>query len=103
MVYDIFTDNDENFRINTTYPDKVKKGSIILLPNRNCEFRYDSVLGVFYTPLPAELMFDFVIKGEIIDTDLSDYVPEKSNNGGKYGFATVKVLEILEFGVEAFG
>ena len=35
---------------------------------------------------------------KILMEDLSEYVPEKSHNGGCYGFASAKVVEVIEVG-----
>ena len=68
---------------------------IITITNNNCEFDFDSISGEFLTE-PA--YFCFKVELEILKVDTSNYVPEKSNNGGCYAFAQCKVVKILEEG-----
>lgn len=67
---------------------------IVTIVNSNCEFEFDAVKGAFVN----DLMYAFIVELELLETDLSEYVPEKSNNGGKYAFAECKVKKIIERG-----
>lgn len=69
-------------------------GDIVLITNSNCEFDYDSIDWAFV----ENPIYTFVVNLELIDTDFSNYEVEKSNNGGKYAFASCRVLEIIEGG-----
>lgn len=66
----------------------------ITIVNSNCEFEYDSILRQF----DKGLIYGFVVELELIEVDLSEYEPTKSNNGGGYAFAHCKVVKILEEG-----
>ena len=65
---------------------------IITITNSNCEFEFDAVKGAFVN----DLMYAYIVELELLETDLSTYVPEKSNNGGYYAFAECKVKKIIE-------
>ena len=67
---------------------------IITITNSNCEFEFDAVKGAFVN----DLMYAYIVELELLETDLSTYVPEKSNNGGYYAFAECKVKKIIEKG-----
>jgi hypothetical protein len=71
----------------------LKTGDTVYLVNTNCEFPYDNIAGSFEK---HDLMYCYICELEIINVDLSEYVPEKSNNGGAYAFAECKVLKIIE-------
>ncbi len=72
----------------------LSEGDFIVIPNSNCEFEYDSIEQTFV----ESAIYTFVVDLEIIDVDLSNYIPEKSSNGGNYGFASCKVCRIIEEG-----
>ena len=67
---------------------------IVTIVNSNCEFEYDAVKAAFVN----DLMYAYIVELELLETDLSNYVPEKSNNGGCYAFAECKVKKIIEKG-----
>lgn len=66
----------------------------VKIPNSNCEFEYDAVNMKFN----KNLMYAFICDLELLKVDLSEYVPEKSNNGGAYAFAECRVKKIIERG-----
>lgn len=68
---------------------------IITITNSNCEFPFDCMTGKF---LDEPAYFGFIVELELIETDLSGYIPEKSNNGGAYAFAKCRVKKIIEEG-----
>ena len=72
----------------------LSEGDFVVIPNSNCEFEYDSIEQKFV----ESTIYAFVVDLEIIDVDLTNYIPEKSSNGGKYGFASCKVRKIIEEG-----
>lgn len=76
-----------------TDEETLNEGQEIQLVNSNCEFNFDNVTGQFEN---EDLMYCFICDLEIIDTYLDEYIPDKSNNGGCYAFATAKVLKIYE-------
>jgi len=43
-------------------------------------------------------MYAFIVDLELLNVDLSNYEPSKSNNGGCYAFAECRVKKILERG-----
>ena len=55
------------------------------------ELDFDCVEGIFEPTLRC-----FTIEAKIVEEDLSSYIPEHSCNGGAYGYATAKVLEVEE-------
>lgn len=55
------------------------------------ELDFDAVDGIFE---PTTRCFEVDV--EIIGEDLSDHIPEKSNNGGAYGYALAEVLSVEE-------
>ena len=69
-------------------------GDEITITNSNCEFEFD----VSKNEFSRNLMYAYIVDLDIIDIDIKDYVPEKSNNGGCYAFATCKIKKILEKG-----
>lgn len=72
--------------------EEVKEGDTVTIVNSNCEFEYDNAVGRFEN----NLLYCFICDLEIIDVDLTDYIPDKSNNGGAYAFADCKVLKVYE-------
>lgn len=56
------------------------------------EFEYDAVDGSFQN----NLQHCYSVDVEIVAEDLTNFVAEKSSNGGAYGYATAKVLEVEE-------
>ncbi|WP_405286405.1 hypothetical protein [Methanobrevibacter sp.] len=73
----------------------LKENDTVMLVNSNCEFQYDNIKGCFEKH-SKDLMYCYVCELELIETDLSDYVPERSTNGGAYAFAECKVVKIIE-------
>lgn len=69
---------------------RIQKGDYVSLVNKNCEFEYDNLTGQFN----GQTNNCFICKLELVETDYSGYVPEKSNNGGAYAFATAKVVKV---------
>ena len=67
-----------------------QKEDIIEITNTNCEFDFDSYLGRFSN----DNLKSFEVELEIIDQDLSNYIDNKSNNGGAYAFALARIKNI---------
>lgn len=59
--------------------------------NRNCEIPFDSQMGFVREPLTS-----YEVKGELLEIRDEGFISEKSNNGGCYAFATIKVTEIIQ-------
>ena len=72
--------------------NELKKGDIIYLTTS--ELSYDCIYGCFMTDISRCAR----VNVRILNEDLSEYVPEKSTNGGCYGYAAAEVLEVLEVG-----
>lgn len=79
-------------RMITTDAENLEPGDEITLLNSNCEFEFDNVFGIF----EKNLLYYYIADLEIVDTDLSEYRVEKSNNGGAYAYATCKVVKVYE-------
>lgn len=92
-IDEIFGDVD-NFIIRTNYPNEIQKGENIIITNSNCEFEWDCITGCF----DEDIHYAYIVDLEIVDVDLRDYVPEKSNNGGAYAYADAIIHEIKESG-----
>ncbi len=73
--------------------EDLKPGDNVVLVNSNCEFTYDNINACFEN---HDLMYCYICELELIETDLSDYVPERSANGGAYAFAECRVKKVLE-------
>lgn len=71
----------------------LKENDTVTIVNNNCEFPYDNITGAF---TKHDLMYCYVCKLELLKTDLSEYIPEKSNNGGAYAYAECQVERIIE-------
>ena len=80
-----------NFVIRTNFKKDIKVGSVISIVNPNCEWEYDCVLSSF-----EPTMYAYIVDLDIIETDLSDYAPKLSNNGGCYAYAKAVINEIKE-------
>lgn len=79
--------------IYTVYSEKaneIKPGDIIYLTTS--EFDYDCVYGCFMNDIHKSAR----VKVEILNEDLSEYSLGKHMNGGCYGYAAAKVLEVLQ-------
>lgn len=72
--------------------EDLKEGDHVTLVNANCEFTYDNINAAF---TQEELLYCYICELEILDTDLSEYKVEKSNNGGCYAFAECRVKKVL--------
>lgn len=90
MAEDIFG-NFKDMNI-TTDEEIVQKGDFVTLTNSNCEFEFDNIRAVF----EDNLLYIFNVKLELLEVDYSEFEPDKSNNGGKYAFATCRVVEVYE-------
>lgn len=76
----------------TVYSEKageIKPDDIIYLTTS--EFDYDCVYGCFMKDIRKSVR----VKVEILNEDLSEYVQGKHLTGGCYGYAAVKVVEVL--------
>lgn len=90
MATDIFGNLHKT--IISTDAEAVRVGDEITLVNSNCEFEFDNVFGVFSN----DLYFKYIVDLEIVNVDYSEFVPDKSNNGGCYAYATAKVTKVYE-------
>ena len=90
MVEDVFG-NLQDYNL-ATDEEIVKTGDFVTLVNNNCEFEFDNVRAVF----EDNLLYIFNVKLELLEVDYSNFEPDKSNNGGKYAFATCRVVEVYE-------
>lgn len=81
---------DGQYTVYSEKIDTIKPGDTIYLTTS--EFMYDCVYAVFMNGIKKSAR----VEVEILMEDLSEYIPEKSCNGGAYGFASAKVLKILE-------
>ena len=82
-----------NFIIRTNFKDRIKVGRTIKIVNPTCEWEYDCISGSF-----ASTMYAYIVDLDLIDSDLSDYAPKLSKNGGCYAYATAVIKEIKEIG-----
>lgn len=86
---ELFGDFRKRFVI-ATDEDSLNVGDVITLVNSNCQFEYDSIRGCF----GQNLLYYFVVDLALIDVDSSDYVKEKSNDGGCYAYGKFRVLKV---------
>lgn len=84
--------NDGEYTVWSEKINELKKGDIIHLTTS--EFEYDCIYGCFMKDISRCAR----VKVKILNEDLTEYVPEKSCNGGCYGYAAAEVLEVLEVG-----
>ncbi len=70
----------------------VEAGDRVTLVNSNCEFEYDNVKGEFEN----DLLYYFEVSLEPIEVDFSEFVPEKSNNGGCYAYCDCRVVKVYD-------
>ena len=56
-------------------------------------FEYDCFYGCFMNGIKRRAR----VRVEILNEDLSEYVPEKSRDGGCYAYAAAKIVEVLEW------
>lgn len=73
-------------------PEEVKIGDEVSLVNKNCEFEYDNITGKFQN----DLLYYIICDLEFIESDLSEYQVDKSNNGGSYAYATAIIKKIKD-------
>lgn len=71
-------------------PEEVKDGDTVYLTNSNCEFSYDNIKGTF----EENLLYCIVCDLEFKESDLKEYIPNKSNNGGAYAYGTAIIKKI---------
>ena len=69
--------------------EEIQVGDTVELTTAEMDF--DAKTGYFES---THRCFD--ISAEILSEDLSEYVPERSNNGGRYGYAMAKVIDVVE-------
>lgn len=77
-----------------TDAERLKGKDEVTITNSDCEFEFDAITSTF----EKNLSHCFICDIEIIDVDLSGYIPGKSNNGGGYAFAICEVLKVYENG-----
>ncbi len=80
---------DGTYIVRSEKADEIKQGDIIYLTTS--EFSYDCVYGCFMNDIRKSVE----VKVEILNEDLSEYVPGKHSNGGCYGYAAAKVVEVV--------
>ena len=76
----------ESFIITSTCVPQV--GNTVVQTTASPEFNFDGATGQF----GQEAVSFFKVFGEVVDEDYSNYDPKLCNNGGKYGFTSIKVL-----------
>lgn len=72
----------------------LKKFDKVRITNTNCELTYDSIEQRF----DEDAHFAYIVELDLLEVDLSEYEPAKSNNGGCYAFADCTVIDIIEEG-----
>ena len=80
---------DGIYTVKSNKADEIKKGDLIYLTTS--EFEWDCVYGCFMNNLRGSVD----VRVEILNEDLSEYVPGKHCNGGSYGYATARVVDVL--------
>ena len=90
MAEDVF--GNLNHYCLSTDAETLNVGEEVTIVNSNCEFEFDNVRGIFTN----NLYFNFIVDLELIETDYSEFIPDKSNNGGCYAYATCKVVKVYE-------
>lgn len=83
---------DLSRKIVWTDSSELKKGDIITIVNNNCEFEFDVVKNRF----EENLLYAYIVNLNLLNTDLKEYEPSKSNNGGAYAFAECKIKKVIE-------
>ncbi|WP_458454405.1 hypothetical protein [Methanobrevibacter sp.] len=94
MAQDVF--GDLNRYCLQTNANEVNVGDTVTLINSNCEFEFDNITGCFSNDCDVEVICEL----ELVDVDYSDFVPDKSNNGGCYAFADATIKKILDLEVK---
>ena len=90
MATDIF--GDLHKYIISTDAEEIGVGDEVTVVNSNCEFEFDNYFGVFSN----NLYYRYIVDLEIVSVDYSEFVPDKSNNGGCYAYATCNVVKVYE-------
>lgn len=85
--HEIFSDGE--YTVYSEKANEIKPGDIIYLTTS--DFSYDCVYGCFMKDIRKSAK----VKVEILNEDLSEYVQGKHNDGGCYGYAAAKVLEVI--------
>ena len=81
----------EDYPLTTdTPPEDINIDEDIYLVNSNCEFEYDNIAGAFQ----KDLLYCIICDLEFIESDLSEYQVNKSNNGGAYAYAKARIKKI---------
>lgn len=88
----IFGDMTDYILATDVDPQSVTVGQECYIVNNNCEFEYDNITGNFQ----KDLMYYIICDLEFVESDLSEYEPSKSNNGGAYAFATCRIKKIKD-------
>ena len=78
----------ESFIITSTCVPQV--GDTVVQTTASPEFNFDGATGQF----GQEAVSFFKVFGEVIAEDYSNYDPKLCNNGGKYGFTSIKVFMV---------
>jgi hypothetical protein len=76
----------ESFIITSTCVPQV--GDTVVQTTADSSFNFDGATGQF----GQEAVSFYKVFGEVVDEDYSNYDPKLCNNGGKYGFTSIKVL-----------
>ena len=69
--------------------EEIKTGDLIYLTTS--DFEWDCGYGCFINNLRGSID----VRVEILNEDLSEYVPGKHSDGGCYAYATARVVEVL--------
>lgn len=81
--------NDGKYTVFLENIKQLKEGDKIHITTS--EFPYDCRRGCFMN----QLNHCAKIEAKVLHEDLSEYVPEKSTNGGCYAYALLEVIKIL--------
>lgn len=69
-------------------------GDVVTITNSNCELEYDCIEREFR----KGLIYGFICELDLLNVDLSEYLPGESNSGGRYAYAECRVKKIIERG-----
>lgn len=78
----------KSFIITSTSVPQV--GDTVVKTTADSSFKFDGSVGEF----TKEAVSFFKVFGEVIAEDYSNYDPKLCNNGGKYGFTSIKVFMV---------
>lgn len=81
--------NDGIYTVESNKAEEIKTGDLIYLTTS--DFEWDCVYGCFINNLRGSID----VRVEILNEDLSEYVPGKHSDGGCYAYATARVVEVL--------